>query len=141
MLAPIERWRIVRQTQHSLISNRVPEKGFLEFAAKIPKEEGVLGLWKGNGANCWLYFWQVSMQFLLFENINNFWRWQTTSTWEKKLASIGSVLSASCITLLVTYPIETARVRISNEFVRRGDNRSSRGVIDMLSKIRRRESN
>lgn len=140
LLAPIERWRLIRQTQGSLVSSRVFERNFVEFLSRTPKEQGFLALWRGNSANCYLYLWQTAIQFLLFENINNYWRWQTTSNLEKWFASAANVLVASFISMLVTYPIESAKVRMSNQFHRKGGDGAYRGVIDTIMITKRRES-
>lgn len=121
------------------MNNRIAEKSFFEFLTRTPKEQGFLALWRGNEANCWLYLWQVGIQFFCYENINSYWRWQTTSVWEKSLANLCNVVTASAATLLVTYPIETARVRISNQFhAGKGDSNAYRGIVDAMMAIRSR---
>ncbi len=64
--APIERTRIILQTQdaiESIIEGKKRYKGIFGTISRIVREEGVVGLWRGNLANVMRYFSTVSFNF------------------------------------------------------------------------------
>ena len=104
------------------------------------KTEGYKGLFRSNSANIWLYLTQVTAQHLYFDNINHsvdqmFEKGSYLETYgdNPTLKSILKVVAANFFTLLITYPIETARVRMAlntpNQSIKEA---AFRGVYDTL---------
>lgn len=76
LLAPLERWRIIAQTQKAYPLRPKKFKHFFDYITSrhiddtgIPKEQGLLSLWRGNGANIWIYLYQAIFQIGLYDTI------------------------------------------------------------------------
>lgn len=61
--APIERVKLLLQTQFINSSISVQYKGPIDCAKRVLKEEGFLSFWRGNMANVYRYFPQQAMTF------------------------------------------------------------------------------
>lgn len=69
IVAPIERAKLLLQTQESNISILSGPhrrfKGMLDCIRSIVKEEGVISLWRGNGSSVLRYYPSVALNFSL----------------------------------------------------------------------------
>lgn len=78
VLAPLERWRIIKQTQVAYPLRPIVFKNFADYVSSntfinegIPKEQGFTALWRGNLAGIWLYLTQSVIQIGLYDNLKS----------------------------------------------------------------------
>ena len=112
--APLERTRILLQTQASNPSIVTKYKGPLDCLMRIPKEEGFLAFWRGNGINVMRYFPTQALNFAFKERFRQLFVPDKKSGFWKVLG--GNLLSgaaAGATTLSIVYPLDLARTRIA----------------------------
>ncbi|KAM3138779.1 hypothetical protein pb186bvf_009171 [Paramecium bursaria] len=108
LVAPIERYRLIRQTQ-DLLTLQQKEKVFniLQYF----KNQQFLSLWRGNITAILIWFPQVFSKLAFYENIK-----QSAHAPDLIFQSLSTAL-CGISTLLISYPFETARVRQATEIV------------------------
>lgn len=81
LLAPLERWRIIAQTQMAYPLRPKKFTSFFDFLAstpstiaEAPKEQGFTSLWRSNMVYCWVYLYQTLFQITVFDSIKSFSR-------------------------------------------------------------------
>ncbi|GAB5373237.1 hypothetical protein AAMO2058_001733000 [Amorphochlora amoebiformis] len=121
-VAPLDRMKILFQTQ----TDPPKYRGVLHALSVITKEEGVLGLWRGNFANCFRIIPKTAVQYGSFA----VWRpladkylsmgitgSSKSNKTSKGVSALGKVLSAGMLAGLtaqiVTYPLDTVRARLT----------------------------
>ncbi|CAA2982165.1 ADP,ATP carrier 3, mitochondrial [Olea europaea subsp. europaea] len=139
--APIERVKLLIQNQDEMIkAGRLsePYKGITDCFARTIKDEGVLSLWRSNGANIIRYFPTQAFNFAFkdyFKRMFNFnkdkdgyWKW-----FGGNLASGGAAGASS---LLLVYSLDYARTRLANDAkaAAKGGERQFNGMIDVYKK-------
>ncbi|XP_026469292.1 ADP,ATP carrier protein 1-like [Ctenocephalides felis] len=137
-VAPIERVKLLLQVQ--AVSKQIrPEnqyKGIIDAFTRIPREQGVLALWRGNLANVIRYFPTQALNFAfkdVYKQIflggvdkkKQFWRFFAGS-----LASGGA---AGATALGFVYPLDYARTRLGAD-VGSGKKREYTGMVDCIVK-------
>ena len=68
--APIERIKLMIQNEPEMIKSgrlKQPYKGPIDCFKRVITEEGVVSLWRGNGANCLRYFPTQALNFAFKE--------------------------------------------------------------------------
>lgn len=138
-VAPIERVKLLLQVQDvsKTITADKRYKGIMDVLVRVPKEQGVAALWRGNLANVIRYFPTQALNFAFkdtFKNIflkgvdkdKQFWRFLAGN-----LASGGAAGAAS---LCFVYPLDFARTRLAAD-VGKGATREFKGLGDCLVKI------
>ena len=78
VLAPVERWRIIKQTQTTYPLRPLTFKNAIDYVSSkwlvilgIPKEQGFSAFWRGNMPGLWLYMTQSAIQVGLYDNLKN----------------------------------------------------------------------
>jgi len=110
-VAPLDRLKILLQTQPDPPKYR----GVVHATRLICKEEGVLGLWRGNFANCFRIIPKTAVQYASF----GFWTPVIGNLFEGTNASgaVGKMMSAGMLAGLsaqiATYPLDTVRARLT----------------------------
>jgi hypothetical protein len=66
LLAPLDRLKLIRQTQDFHTSN-VRYRSFFNYLASIRKREGITGYWRGNGANLTRIFLNSILRYKSFK--------------------------------------------------------------------------
>ncbi|EGC38430.1 hypothetical protein DICPUDRAFT_86546 [Dictyostelium purpureum] len=138
IVAPIERVKLLLQLQAVL--TQIPEnkkyKGFVDCFVRIPKEQGVLGYWRGNMANVIRYFPTQALNFALKEKFKKFFVRSSPKESPMKFF-IGNLLSggfAGVASLVFVYPLDFARTRLGAD-TGIGKGRQFTGLANCLSSI------
>lgn len=120
-IAPLERVKILMQLEGMKRGRDKQYKGVVQSLVKVATEEGVLSLWKGNGANVVRVVPVYALKFALNDVFKDMARalhrrqtpLATTaanlSFWEKALA--GTL--AGLFQIIATYPLEVVRTRLT----------------------------
>ena len=104
VVAPVERARLMAQTGAF-------EGTFQQTLRTIFKQEGAVGLWRGNGANCMRVFPQKGILFATNDFIKDGVR--TFFKRDSLLFSCLSGASAGVVASAVTFPLDVTRMRMS----------------------------
>lgn len=113
-VAPFERIRLLLQTQSLIPGHAKPYNGLFDALQRIPKEQGITSLWRGNVPNLLRIVPTYGVRFTLFDYFQS-------------VASIGlpkgeplslprqmaSGALSGLVTCVVTYPLDLARTRMS----------------------------
>nr|CAA53718.1 ADP/ATP translocase [Caenorhabditis elegans] len=138
-VAPIERVKLLLQVQDASKAIAVDKryKGIMDVLIRVPKEQGVAALWRGNLANVIRYFPTQAMNFafkdtykaIFLEGLDkkkDFWKF-----FAGNLASGGA---AGATSLCFVYPLDFARTRLAADIGKAND-REFKGLADCLIKI------
>nr|XP_022905493.1 ADP/ATP translocase 3-like [Onthophagus taurus] len=76
LIAPVERAKFIIQNQDYALDvmtgKQKPYSGLIDLFTRIPKEQGILSLWRGNGTNIARYFPSQALNFSLYNTYKNF---------------------------------------------------------------------
>ncbi|CAH0401845.1 unnamed protein product [Chilo suppressalis] len=137
-VAPIERVKLILQVQH--VNKQIAEdkryKGIMDVLIRVPKEQGITSLWRGNFANVIRYFPTQALNFafkdvykaMFLKDVDknkNFWRY-----FAGNLASGGA---AGATSLCFVYPLDFARTRLAAD-MGKGKNKEFKGLVHCLMK-------
>eukprot|EP00511_Aplanochytrium_stocchinoi_P002570 CAMPEP_0204827170 /NCGR_PEP_ID=MMETSP1346-20131115/4708_1 /ASSEMBLY_ACC=CAM_ASM_000771 /TAXON_ID=215587 /ORGANISM="Aplanochytrium stocchinoi, Strain GSBS06" /LENGTH=426 /DNA_ID=CAMNT_0051955509 /DNA_START=26 /DNA_END=1306 /DNA_ORIENTATION=- len=117
LTAPMERVKVVLQTQ--AVSN-IPEsqryKGIIDCLLGIPKQQGIIGYWRGNGLNVFRIIPNSAIKFSTFDYYKSVAFPQGESNYEGKEKFVRKMACgglAGVSTLVPIYPLDLARTRLS----------------------------
>ena len=118
LTAPLELYKI--QRQNTFVPNST--------ISDVLRKEGLCHLWKGNGTNCLRIFPQTAISYAVFTSCDTSVFREVSDERFRRLLS-GS--AGGCISMILTYPLETIRSRLSLQ------TRKShyRGMIDAYRRI------
>lgn len=140
IVAPIERIKLVLQVQDAN-KDQIPEdkryKGLGDAMRRIPAEQGVLSLWRGNLANCIRYFPTQALNFAFKDTYKQMFLAgvdKKTQFWRFFLGNLASGGAAGATSLLVVYPLDFARTRLGAD-MGKGDQRQFKGMWHCISTI------
>ena len=125
VLAPIERYQILRQTQ-MLATTLSPYSGLRNYLLTAGKTEGILALWKGNLAGCFRLIVSSVVRFRCYPLVH-------LSTGESEVAAIGQDVWLGLAVLLAAYPLDLVRTRLAADIVVKGAEPGYFGVFECLS--------
>jgi solute carrier family 25 protein 16 len=123
--APIDRLKILFQTQHTSYSNL----GFTSGLKAIVKNEGWLALYKGNGAMMVRVFPYAAIQFMSYEQFK-----RVFVPFFENSPKFGNLLAGSCAgitSVACTYPLDVVRARFAVQV----DERRYRSIVHCLKDI------
>ncbi|AET41120.1 Mrx21p Ecym_7278 [Eremothecium cymbalariae DBVPG len=113
VVSPFERVKILLQVQHSTTAYN---QSVLGAVKQIYKEEGVRGLFRGNGLNCLRVFPYTAVQYTVYEffkkrvfDVHKAGSRQQLDNWERLLS--GAVCGGTSV--VATYPLDLVRTRLS----------------------------
>ncbi|EKX41128.1 hypothetical protein GUITHDRAFT_158243 [Guillardia theta CCMP2712] len=143
--APLERVKILLQVG-SLNAEGQKYKGMVDALFKVPKEQGVLALWRGNLSNCLRYFPTQAMNFAFKERYQKLFvrpREEVGFTrWFMGYLAAGGAAGATALT--VSYPLEFTYTRLAADTgvahgaagaaAGKGPARKFNGIADCMSK-------
>ncbi|KAK9816922.1 hypothetical protein WJX72_007114 [[Myrmecia] bisecta] len=139
VVAPLSRAQILLQVQ-PLSNTPVAERytGLRDALWRIPREEGLLALYRGNGANVMRIVPEVAFKFFLNDQFKvAFAPGDGYNT--GLLARMGAGAATAVVHTAMFYPLELTRTRLAADTAGRGRPRAYRGVIDCLLKTYRFE--
>jgi len=134
--APVERVKLLMQTQHSNPDVKDPFKSIPDCVSRVYKNEGVKAFWRGNGVNCIRYFPTQALNF----SFKDFFRSVINPYDPKKDPQkyfIGNVLSggfAGASSSIFVYPLDFARTRLSTD-IGKAEERKFKGLFDVVGKV------
>jgi len=143
IVAPIERVKLLLQVQDANKNIPVDKryKGIGDAFRRIPAEQGVAALWRGNLANVVRYF---PTQALNFAFKDTYKRWflegvdRKTQFWRFFAGNLASGGAAGATSLFFVYPLDFARTRLAAD-VGKGDNREFKGMADCIKSIAKKD--
>jgi len=128
--APLERVKLINQTNPGRYS------GLVDCLVSLPKEEGAMAYWRGNGANVLRYFPTQALNFA-FKDEFRYWfmplgaqNYSKTQSFIRGLAAGGGAGASS---LAFVYPLDLARTRMTTD-LGKGKNQTYSGLGDCLKK-------
>ena len=129
---PLERIKMLSQTgEHGL-----KKGGVVELYRGILKNEGVIGLWAGNGANLLRVVPAKSIVFSMNDVFNGLFRRVSNTPPNQKLHSNFSFLAgglAGMSASALTYPLDFARGRISGKLASTGERKQYHGILRTIA--------
>jgi solute carrier family 25 (adenine nucleotide translocator) protein 4/5/6/31 len=140
--APIERIKLLLQTQHENKKVLKPYKGIGDCFTRTLKEEGVLAFWRGNNANIIRYFPTQALNFAFKEIYRDFLlpkKSENKTTTSIVLANLMAGGLAGSTSTLFVYPLDMARTRLGVDIGKNPSERQFRGVFDCISQIHRND--
>jgi solute carrier family 25 (adenine nucleotide translocator) protein 4/5/6/31 len=133
--APIERVKLLLQTQGTNERITKPYKGIADCFQRIWTEEGFLAYWRGNGANVIRYFPTQALNFSIKDSLQGRFghidRHQTPYKFVLKNLLSGGI--AGSLTLLIVYPLDFARTRLGVDVAKNQSQRQFKGIGDCVS--------
>jgi solute carrier family 25 (adenine nucleotide translocator) protein 4/5/6/31 len=136
--APIERIKLLLQTQHSNDKVLRPYKGINDCFVRTVKEEGGLALWRGNMANVIRYFPTQALNFAFkdaYKGLLLSGKDHSTSRVVTMNLLAGGL--AGCTSTLFVYPLDMARTRLGVDIGKKLSERQFKGPFDCIRKIYR----
>lgn len=111
IVAPIDRTKILLQTQHLTMKGGVKYTGIFNCFQTVVREEGFRKLWRGNGTNCIRIFPYASLQFWSYD----FYKGKIMDRSENfgilQRLQAGSMAGATAAS--ITYPLDVIRIRLA----------------------------
>lgn len=137
IIAPIERIKILLQTQHVLENLDVKYKGTFDCFTRIIKDQGFFSLWRGNMANIIKYVPTFALNYSLKEQYQKMFAIQSlnNSNNGKILINVMSGFLAGGTSLIFVYPFDFALTHLSVDLSKKGNKRNHKGIIDCLVKF------
>lgn len=138
VVAPIERVKLILQTQDasSQITKETRYKGILDCLRRLPAEQGISSLWRGNLANVIRYFPTQALNFAFKDKYKKlFVRYDSkTDFWKFFAGNLASGGAAGATSLLFVYPLDFARTRLAAD-VGSGKARQFTGLTNCISTV------
>uniref|UniRef100_A0A8C4R1Z7 Solute carrier family 25 member 16 n=1 Tax=Eptatretus burgeri TaxID=7764 RepID=A0A8C4R1Z7_EPTBU len=129
-IAPLDRVKILLQAQN----RHYRHLGVFSTLVEVPRKEGFLGLYKGNGAMMLRIFPYGAIQFTSFEKYRKFLNVQMGFTSSAHRLLAGSMAGITAV--LCTYPLDMVRARLA--FQVKGDH-VYEGILHAFRVIYRQE--
>lgn len=138
IVAPIERVKLVLQTQdsNSQITKETRYKGIFDTFKRLPAEQGISSLWRGNTANVIRYFPTQALNFAFKDKFKKIFCPFDAKTEKLKffLGNLASGGAAGGTSLLFVYPLDFARTRLAAD-VGKGASRQYTGLSNCIKTV------
>lgn len=138
-VAPIERVKLLLQvqdaSQHIAVDKRY--KGIMDVLVRVPKEQGVAALWRGNLANVIRYFPTQALNFAFKDTYKRIFMEgvdKNKQFWKFLFMNLASGGAAGATSLTFVYPLDFARTRLAADVGKKGS-REFNGLVDCILKI------
>ncbi|ULU08479.1 hypothetical protein L3Y34_019583 [Caenorhabditis briggsae] len=137
-VAPIERVKLLLQVQETSKTITVDKryKGIMDVLVRVPKEQGLSALWRGNLANVIRYFPTQALNFAFKDTYKNIFQKgvdRQKEFWKFFAGNLASGGAAGATSLCFVYPFDFARTRLAAD-VGKAENREFKGIMDCLVK-------
>jgi len=142
VVAPVERLKLFYQVQnvHPSMSTKQHYRSAFDFFTRIPREQGLGSLWRGNLANVLRY---LPVQILNFSFNNQFKKFfsKYNNSSAKQSLSVGLLSGglAGASSLTVVYPLDFVRTRMAVDNGRVNLEREFRNISDCFKKTYRHD--
>lgn len=138
VVAPIERVKLILQTQDAStqITKETRYKGILDAFRRIPAEQGMSSLWRGNLANVIRYFPTQALNFAFKDKYKKLFVRHNPKTdfWKFFAGNLASGGAAGATSLLFVYPLDFARTRLAAD-VGSGKARQFTGLTNCIGTV------
>jgi len=142
-VAPAERIKTLLQVQSLDASKQAGREfynGPLDALLRIPREQGVLSFWRGNGANVLRIIPNAAIKFTLYDQFKG-WAFplgeQAYTSQQRLLRKMASGGMSGAVMILFTYPMDLARTLLTADTSRIGEQKLYKGFVDCLTKTAR----
>lgn len=143
VVAPIERVKLILQTQDAStqIAQDKKYKGIFDAFRRIPVEQGVSSLWRGNMANIIRYFPTQALNFAFKDKYKKIFVRHDPKTdfWKFFAGNLASGGAAGATSLAFVYPLDFARTRLAAD-VGSNKTRQFTGLGNCISTIYKKVS-
>ncbi|KAM3144128.1 hypothetical protein pb186bvf_003892 [Paramecium bursaria] len=133
IIAPVERIKLIIQTRPILKFEGKSTNLFNTFT-HIYKTQGLISLWKGNGANIFRSIPSSGMKFTIFDSFKQY----IPSRPDSKLQQFASRLFAGYLSgalgLVFNYPLDVIRVKLSTDMSHFNSPKIYKGILDCTRK-------
>ncbi|CAD5210644.1 unnamed protein product [Bursaphelenchus okinawaensis] len=138
-MAPIERVKLLLQSQHASTTITVDKryKGIADVLVRVPKEQGLSALWRGNFANVLRYFPTQALNFAFKDTYKRFFLSgvdKEKQFWRFFAGNLASGGVAGATSLCFVYPLDFARTRLATD-IGKGTSREFKGMGDCLVRV------
>uniref|UniRef100_F1L5S3 ADP/ATP translocase n=1 Tax=Ascaris suum TaxID=6253 RepID=F1L5S3_ASCSU len=138
-VAPIERVKILLQVQDAqkTIAAEKRYKGIIDVLVRVPREQGLLALWRGNLANVIRYFPTQALNFAFKDTFKKMFMEgidKKTHFWKFFAGNLAAGGAAGASSLCFVYPLDFARTRLAAD-IGKGVNREFKGLTDCIVKV------
>jgi solute carrier family 25 (adenine nucleotide translocator) protein 4/5/6/31 len=136
--APIERVKLLLQTQSINKEITRPYKGVIDCVTRVCKEQGFASLWRGNLANVYRYFPNHAVTFAFKDFYRNLFVGDSNKQHNPTrffLASFASGGAAGGTALFVGYPLDVARTMLAVDVAASRQNRRFLGTWSCIRHI------
>jgi len=134
--APIERIKLLLQTQHVNRDLKLKYAGIVDCTLRVYREQGFLSFWRGNVANLLRYFPSQALAFAFKDRFRTFFVGDASKESFSRMffGNLCSAGAAGAVSLSVVYPLEMARTRIATD-VTLDSKRRFVGTLDCIRQI------
>jgi len=140
LLAPLERVKVLLQVQEvSLVAPANRYKGILDALYRIPREQGFLAFWRGNGVNVARMIPNSAIKFATYDTYKKLAFPEGEMAYTGRDQFLRKMMCgglSGMSTLLPLYPMDLARTRLTADVA---TIRHYNGLIDCLVKTRQAE--
>uniref|UniRef100_A0A158Q873 ADP/ATP translocase n=1 Tax=Elaeophora elaphi TaxID=1147741 RepID=A0A158Q873_9BILA len=138
-VAPIERVKILLQVQDAQKTIAVEKryKGIIDVLIRVPREQGITALWRGNLANVIRYFPTQALNFAFKDTFKKMFMGgldKEKEFWKFFAGNLAAGGAAGAASMCVVYPLDFARTRLAAD-IGKGDSREFKGLTDCIVKV------
>ncbi|CAJ0582915.1 unnamed protein product, partial [Mesorhabditis spiculigera] len=139
VIAPVERVKLILQLQSAQPTLAVERryKGPMDCFIRLPKEQGFLSFWRGNGSNIIRSCAQESFG-LAFKELYRKLILADVAMTDYSQQFIGNIVAGALsglTTLTIIYPLDFTRTRLAIDMGKDASDREFRGLSDCIRKI------
>ncbi|KAL4466807.1 hypothetical protein ABPG74_010404 [Tetrahymena malaccensis] len=134
--APLERVKLLLQTQSENQALLRPYNGIADCFQRCVKEEGIPSLWRGNMVNIIRYFPSQALNFSFKELYSKIFNFDSNQQMNKYILwqfMAGGL--AGCSSKALIYPLDFARTRLGVDIGNNKKKRQFNGIVDCLTKV------
>uniref|UniRef100_A0A158R4R8 ADP/ATP translocase n=1 Tax=Syphacia muris TaxID=451379 RepID=A0A158R4R8_9BILA len=138
-VAPIERVKILLQVQDAQKTIAVEKryKGIIDVLIRVPKEQGLAALWRGNLANVIRYFPTQALNFAFKDTFKEMFMGgidKDKQFWKFFAGNLAAGGAAGAASMCFVYPLDFARTRLAAD-IGKGASREFKGLTDCIVKV------
>uniref|UniRef100_A0A0M3IEK3 ADP/ATP translocase n=1 Tax=Ascaris lumbricoides TaxID=6252 RepID=A0A0M3IEK3_ASCLU len=138
-VAPIERVKILLQVQDAqkTIAAEKRYKGIVDVLVRVPREQGLVALWRGNLANVIRYFPTQALNFAFKDTFKDMFMKgidKKTQFWKFFAGNLAAGGAAGAASMCFVYPLDFARTRLAAD-IGKGASREFKGLTDCIVKV------
>lgn len=142
-VAPLERIKLILQTQEAAAHIAAGSRyaGIWDTVARLPREQGLLAMWRGNWANVLRNFPTQALNLAFNDRFQALFlaRMEAPSFWGVYAANVAAGGAAGAASLALLYPLDFCRTRLALDMGTSRQTRQFRGLVDCMRQVCRSE--